>query len=401
MQGNDSESRPHILIVDDEFDIRHVVSLCLEKNGLHTSCADDVAAACRLLLEEPIDIIVSDVMMPGEDGISFLARVHEYWPEIPVILMTGHAELQMAVDAIKSGAFDFIYKPLDFELLSKIVERAVKYSKLQKLEKNYRAELEETVVTRTAELRKAMQELDAARSALLKAATEKTEFMTTITHEMRTPMNGVIGSLDLLAGEALAGAAAEYLAMARKSADEMVAMIDHLLTYTQSNCQIGTTCYDMVDLATLMKAIVSGHQPLFKKKGLALSLQISDDVPERIWTDKDQLARLLEIIVANAFKFTERGGVQLEVSRQESGGDDSVLLISVKDSGIGIPEERIERIFDPFVQGDGSFSRRHEGVGLGLAIARQIAMLLGGRLWAERLPDGGSCFLFRMNIVTP
>jgi signal transduction histidine kinase len=392
---------PYILIVDDESDIRQMASLFFKKIGFRISCAENASEAWQILQHESIDTIITDVMMPGEDGIEFLAKIHDSWPDIPVILMTGYAQLQMAVNAIKNGAFDFIHKPFDFDYLRKVVERAVNYSKLQKIEKNYRSELERTVAMRTAELQKAMRELDAARSALLKSATDKSTFMSTVSHEMRTPMNGVIGSLELLKEVSLTGLAAEYLAMARQSADEMVALIDQMLTFVHSSGQLGLVRYAFVSLCQLLKNLVAEHEPSFKKKGLGLSLHISSDVPENIWTDSDQLMRLLTILVGNALKFTERGGVELHVSRLECEGKENVLLCAVKDSGIGIPEDMLERVFEPFVQCDGSYTRRYEGVGLGLAIARQIALLLGGRLWAERNPDGGSCFLFSMKVVIP
>ena len=204
------QALPHVLIVDDEMDIRQMITLCLKKYGFRISSAESAEAAYTILEQEPVDVILTDVMMPGEDGIHFLGRVHKAWPEIPVILMTGFAQLQVAINAIKNGAFDFINKPFDFDYLSKIVERAVNYSNLQKMEKQYLVKLEETVQSRTQELKQAMVELDFARSALLQAATDKNTFMATITHEMRTPMNGVVGALDLLAEGDVSGNQAEY-----------------------------------------------------------------------------------------------------------------------------------------------------------------------------------------------
>lgn len=391
---------PHILIVDDEPDIRQMAAIFFKKIGFRISCAEDASEALQILRQEQVDVIITDVMMPGEDGIEFLAKTRTSWPDIPVILMTGYAQLQMAVNAIKNGAFDFIHKPFDFDYLRKVVERAVNYAKLQKIEKNYRSELERTVAMRTAELQKAMLELDVSRSALLKAATDKSTFMSTVSHEMRTPMNGVIGSLELLKEEGLSGAAAEYLAMARLSADEMVVLIDQMLTFVHSSGQLGLIRYAVVNFGTLLNTLIAEQEPLFKKKGLSLSLHISSGVPENIWTDSEQLTRLLTILVANALKFTERGGVQLNISCQQGEGNHIMLLCAVKDSGIGIPGDMLERIFEPFVQCDGSYTRRYEGVGLGLAIARQIALLLGGRLWAEQGVEGGSCFMFSLNLVT-
>lgn len=306
---------PHILIVDDEPEIRQMLSLCLQKNNYCIACAEDTAEACKLLVLEQFDVIISDVMMPGEDGIAFLGRVHDFWPNIPVILMTGHAQLQMAVNAIKNGAFDFIYKPFDFDHLRKIVERAVNYSKLQRMEKNYRAELKETVARRTAELKESMAELDFARTALQRAATDKSTFMSTVSHEMRTPMNGVIGSIELLSGENLTGAAAEYLAMARRSADNMMTLINQLLSFNTMNVQGGgARHHDLIDLQSLLHTIIVDQQPLFTRKGLALSLQMADDLPRQIWTDREKLCRLIEILLGNALKFTGHGAASLEVS---------------------------------------------------------------------------------------
>jgi signal transduction histidine kinase len=392
---------PNILIVDDEPEIRQMIALCLKKSGYRVTCVEDVAEACKMLVQEAYDAIISDVMMPGEDGIAFLGRVHESWPELPVILMTGHAQLQMTVSAIKNGAFDFVCKPFDFDYLGKIVARAVNYSKLQRLEKNYRAELEETVVRRTSELKESMIELDFARTALQQAAIDKSTFMSTISHEMRTPMNGVIGSLELLADEELPGSAPEYLAMARQSADNMMALIEKLLAFTtKSSTGASSARYDLIDLNALVSNIVAKQLPAYRKKGLSLMLRISEDVPDRIWTDREQFSRLLEILLGNAFKFTERGGVSIHVSRHVS-GEEGELLIAVVDSGIGIPEGMLERIFEPFVQGDGSYSRKYEGVGLGLAIAMKNALLLNGRLWAEHVQDGGSCFTLGLKIIAP
>lgn len=396
------QQTPHILVVDDDAGICQVVFACLQKKGWRISCAEDVAAARRLLRQDKVDVIVTDVMMPGEDGIQFLTQVHESNPDIPVIIMTGHAQLQMAVNAIKNGAFDFIHKPFDFDYLRKVVERAVSYSRLQRMERDYRSELEKTVARQTAELKKSMAELDFARAALQQASMSKSLFMSTVSHEMRTPMNCVIGSLELLSEETLSGAAPEYLAMARQSADNMMVLINQLLSFNARNIQGGGgSHHELVDLQSLLHEIVAVQQPLFKRKGINLVLQISDDLPRRIWSDREKMSRLLEILLGNALKFTEHGAVSLAVSRTCSEAEGDLLHCTVTDSGIGIPDGMLERIFEPFVQGDGSLTRRYEGVGLGLAIARQNALLLDGHVWAEHVPAGGSRFTVTIKISTP
>ena len=392
----------HILIVDDEPEISRMLSLYFQKNNYHITTAADAAEASTLLALEQFDAVISDIMMPGEDGVAFLGRIHDSWPDLPVVLMTGHAQMQMAVNAIKNGAFDFVCKPFDFDHMRKIVERAVNYSKLQMMEKNYRAELEETVTLRTTELKKSMLELDFARAALQHAASDKSTFMSTISHEMRTPMNGVIGSLELLSEENLTGAAPEYLSMARQSADNMMLLINQLLTFNTLNAHgSGASLHEPVDVQTTLQSIFAEQKPHFTRKGLAFSLQVADDLPHQIWTDRDKMCRLFEILLGNALKFTDKGAVTLEASRTSSETEGELLLCTVTDSGAGIPEGMLERIFEPFVQGDGSHARRYEGVGLGLAIARQNALLLNSHLWAEHVPAGGSRFNVSFKICTP
>ncbi|MDD2272770.1 MAG: response regulator [Desulfuromonadaceae bacterium] len=392
---------PNILIVDDEPEIRQMISLCFQ-NSFRIACAENVEEACKKLVIESFDAIISDVMMPGEDGISFLGRVHDSWPEIPVILMTGHAQLQMAVEAIKKGAFDFVCKPFDFDHLRKIVMRAVNYRNLKRMEKNYRAELEETVARRTAELKQSMAELDFARTALQQAATDKSAFMSTISHEMRTPMNGVIGALELLTEEGVTGAASEYIVMARQSADNMMTLINQLLAFNAQGVHgDGALHHELIELPSTLQSIVTEQLPLFMRKGLALSLQLEDDLPHQIWTDREKLRRLFDILLGNALKFTGHGAVTLAVSRTFSAEEGDALVCTLTDSGVGIPEGMLERIFEPFVQGDCSLNRRHEGAGLGLAIARQNALLLDGRLRAEHVPVGGSRFIVTLKIKTP
>jgi len=395
--------KPHVLVVDDEPEICRMVSLCLQKTGYDVSSVDSADAAYGMLEINSYDAIVADVIMPGQDGIAFLGRVHRTWPEIPVILMTGFAQLQMAVNAIKNGAFDFIHKPFDFDHLRKIVDRAINYTKLKRIEKNYREELEQTVSIRTQELRNAMIELDHLRAELLKAATAKSNFMANISHEMRTPMNGVIGSLELLSEGGLVGAQAEYLEMARQSANNMLEMVNQLLTFNSISCRSTTVSarYDLIDLKTLLENCIAKANSSFARRGLYLKLQIADDVPGQIWTDREHLSRLLEILIDNALKFTEKGGAVLDVTRSKPSNAPSILMFSLTDSGIGIPEEMLERIFEPFAQVDESLTRRHEGVGLGLSIAKQYAQHLNGNLLVEHAPGGGSRFMVTLEIIDP
>lgn len=397
----ESSSIPHLLVVEDEQDIRRMVSQYLRKTGYAVSSVESAEAAYSMLESNSYDAIVADVMLPGQDGIELLGRVHRIWPETPVILMTGYAQLQMAINAVKNGAFDFIHKPFELDQLLKIINRAIEYTKLNRIEKKYRDELEETVSSRTLELKNAMIELDYLRTELLRVTSEKNNFMTNISHEMRTPMNGVIGALDLLADGTLVGTQAEYLEMARQAANNMLAMINQLLMFKSvANLASGTSaCYDLIDLKYFLDACIARIQDRYIDKGLYLKLRIANDVPGKIWIDKEQLSRLLEILLDNALKFTETGGALLEVSRVESANGGVLLEFSLTDSGIGIPEGMLERIFEPFVRVDGSLTRSCRGTGLGLSIARQYVQHLNGKLRVEQVDSGGSRFVVTLGVV--
>lgn len=396
-----AEQTPHVLIVDDEESVLGTVYTCLRQSGYRVSTARSAEDAYRLVEGNEFDTIVTDVQMPGEDGITFMAGVRRQRPDTPVIVMTGFAQLQVAVNAIKNGAYDFLCKPFDFIYLSQVVNKAVEHARLRRMEKRYRAELEETVAQRTDELKEALAQLDTTRAALLKAANDKNEFMSTITHEMRTPMNGVIGALDLLADAALSGAQEEYLHLARQSAENMVVMVDSLLSFSDGIGRGPVVCHQAFDLPLAVETLAHGYRSRFAAKGLSFDVRLAPTVPRRISCDREQLVRLLEILLGNALKFTEKGGVALEVSPERTGDQRAAIRVTVSDSGIGIPEEMTERIFEPFVQVDGSLTRRFGGAGLGLSIASQIAQLLDGRIWAESGPGKGSSFHLLMNVIVP
>jgi signal transduction histidine kinase len=401
MQGlttQDTEKIPHILVIDDEEEVLRMIRLCLEQSGYRASTANSAEAAYQLLGKHDLDVIVTDVMMPGEDGITFLAKVHQQLPDVPVIVMTGFAQLQTAVNAIKNGAFDFIYKPFDFIYLRQVIKKAVEYSGLRRMEKRYRLELEETVALRTDELKNALAQLDTARESLMKAASTKNEFMTTITHEMRTPMNGVIGALDLLEECDLSGTPREYVLLARQAADKMVELVDQVLSFSGCVGSGPAVCHEVIDLRDFLGVLTQDYGHRCAGKGVSFEARIAPEVPRNVRCDGAQLTQLLDILLGNALKFTEHGGVYLDVSLEGMDDQCADIHVSVKDTGIGIPADMLESVFDPFIQVDGTITRRFGGTGLGLSIARKIALLLGGRIWVESTLGEGSTFHFIMSV---
>jgi len=400
---NTSENRaadrlPHVLVIDDEATSLFMVSMRLKNCGFTVSSAGSTLEAYELLSRKDYKAIITDVVMPGEDGISFFNKVQQLHPDIPVIIMTALSQIDMAVDVIKGGAFDLIHKPVDMEYLCKVTERAVEYHKLRQLERHYREELESTVAQRTAQLENALAELESARLLLVKAANEKSEFIAQMTHEMRTPMNGVIGAIELLENEPLSGNQREYVQIAKMAANNMMELVDWLLSFAQGNSKDAADSGSVIPLHTILKALPSRYNNSFALRGIVFTVDIADDVPERLKGDGEQLQRLLDILIGNALKFTERGSVRVKASITDDGIKPKALRLVVQDSGIGIPSDMLDKIFEPFTQVEETLNRRYGGTGLGLSIARQISAVLNGSIWAESVVSEGSSFIFMMKL---
>ncbi len=237
-------------------------------------------------------------------------------------------------------------------------------------------------------------QLKRARAHAENAARAKAQFLANMSHEIRTPMNGVLGFAELLQRRDLDEESARYAELIERSGRSMMMLLHDILDLSKIESGQLKVTSEPVDLCRLTADCVQLHQAQAQSKGVSLTLTPSEGIPDLVASDALRLRQILLNLIGNAVKFTETGGIEVSVVREQS-----QLAISVEDSGIGIDEGRLAVIFEPFVQAEGSTTRRFGGTGLGLSISRQLADLLGGSLTVDSMPGIGSRFTLRIPTI--
>lgn len=374
----------HILVVDDEPDIkflfRQKFRAQIKSKEYQFYFAENGNEALDKLKEiASIDVIFTDINMPVMDGLTLLSRIKEAGYVCKTNVISAYGDLENIRTAMNNGAYDFVVKPIQLDDLEATMLKALNENSIIKDGIKAKEELEDAIV----------KKIQAEESEKVKH-----DFLANMSHEIRTPMNAVMGMTNLLIDTSITDHQKYYLDAIKNASNTLLYIINDILDL--SKMEAGKMELENIDFSInhVVKQVEQTLEHKAEEKGLTFDCQVNSNIDVITLGDPVRLLQVLINLINNAIKFTEKGSVKLEVSKDEEA---SGIKFSILDTGVGIPQDKIDTIFESFSQANKSDTRKFGGTGLGLTISKQLVELMGGSIEISSEVDKGTEFHFTIN----
>lgn len=267
-----------------------------------------------------------------------------------------------------------------------------------KLSRSFNALLHQLHVN-DSDLRRTLAQLVEAKNTAEAANTAKSQFLANMSHEIRTPLNGVITMAEIMAAGELSVPQRQKLDVVRNSSAALLLILNDLLDLSKIEAGHVELLIEDQDLSGLLREMHDSYGPMLRQKGLEPILSVTEDLRGHWRIDAYRLRQVISNLMSNALKFTAQGSITLGGQVDWPSPDEAIVTLTVSDTGIGIPRDKIDRLFEKFVQVDGSTTRQYGGTGLGLAICRELVSMMGGKIWIESVEGEGSTFYVRLPLT--
>jgi signal transduction histidine kinase len=384
-----------ILVVDDkEANVRLMEGMLRVAGYASIESTTDPNRVCELHRKNRYSLILLDLQMPVMDGFQVMEGLQEIEEDgyLPVLVITAHPAHKLR--ALQAGAKDFVSKPFDMAELRARVHNILEVRLLHLEAKNYSKVLEGM----RRELLDVNRELELKRLEAERATRAKSDFLATMSHEIRTPMNAIIGMADVLSGTTLTPEQKKCVDVFQRNGVALLNLINDILDLSKvesGKVEVEAVDFDLREVVARALEVVEVRSAA---KGLFLRRSIAPGLPVFRIGDPSRLRQVIINLLGNSIKFTEHGGVDVRVEPDPGDSRPGRLRFAISDTGIGIPEDKVDRIFESFAQADSSTTRKYGGTGLGLTISRQLVELLGGQIWVESTVGRGSTFFFTASL---